>query len=43
MKDERKTSDADKQPDWMDRHLPKVLVVAAVLCVLGLIGRAMTG
>jgi hypothetical protein len=33
----------DREPDWVDRHLVKILVVVAVVCCIGLIGRAMTG
>ncbi len=32
-----------RETDWIERHLAKILVVVGVLCVLGLAGRAMTG
>jgi len=33
----------DERPGWVDRHLGKILVAAAVVCALGLIGRALSG
>jgi hypothetical protein len=41
-------SDGDRggskdRSDWIDRHLGKVLVFAAAICILGLVGRALTG
>ena len=45
MSDERKSESrgTDGEPNWVDRHLPKILVAGAVICALGLVGRAMTG
>lgn len=43
MNDERKTDDDGEKQEWVDRHLPKILVAGAVICALGLIGRALTG
>ena len=43
MNDDRKTSGGGEKGDWVDRHLPKILVAGAVICALGLIGRAMLG
>jgi len=43
MNDQRKTDDEGQEPDWVDRHLTKVLIAGAVICTLGLIGRALTG
>lgn len=33
----------DHEPDWVDRHLVKILVAVGVVCCIGLVGRAMTG
>jgi len=43
MNEEHKASDEGQKQDWVDRHLPKVLVAGLVICALGLIGRALTG
>ena len=43
-------SDADSNPrhadtelGFVDRHLAKILIAAAVICAMGLAGRALTG
>jgi len=37
----------DNGPDgpdsWVDRHLGKILVLAALICAMALMGRALTG
>jgi len=43
MTDERKSGGTDDGSTWVDRHLPKILVAGAVICALGLVGRALTG
>ena len=30
-------------PNWLDRHMTKVVAVVAVLCLIAFIGRALTG
>jgi hypothetical protein len=33
----------DDQSNWIDRNLGKLVIAAAVLCALALVGRALTG
>ncbi len=33
----------NRDPNWLDRHMMKLLAVVAVLCVIAFIGRALTG
>lgn len=35
--------DGNREPEWIDRHLGKIVWLIAMLCIGGLIGRAMTG
>lgn len=34
--------DPNSGPDWIDRHLGKILLAVAMLCAMGLIGRVLT-
>lgn len=43
MNDKRKSAGPGGAPSWVDRHLPKILIAGAVICALGLVGRALTG
>ncbi len=33
----------EDERNWIDRHLRKIVIAVSVFCVVGLIGRAMTG
>ena len=33
----------DRESDFIDRHLVKIIVIVAVVCCIGLVGRAMAG
>lgn len=35
--------DDNQETDWVEKHLVKIIVVVGVICILGLVGRAMTG
>ena len=41
--DDGKRPAGDDAPDWVEKHLVKIIVGVGVLCVLGLVGRAFTG
>ena len=41
--DQENRHDDNQETDWVERHLVKIIVAAGALCILGLVGRAMTG
>ena len=41
--DRENRQDDDQEPDWVEKHLVKIIVAIGVLCILGLAGRALAG
>ena len=41
--DEKKRDDGDEEPDWVEKHLVKIIALVGILCAIGLTGRALTG
>ena len=41
--DQENGHDDDQETDWVEKHLVKIIISAGLVCVLGLVGRALTG